>query len=52
MRNVIALTRVLEEKEIIVRAAENGQMAIDMLNQEPDIHLVLMDIMMPVMDSL
>ncbi len=51
MRNVIALTRVLEEKEIIVRAAENGQMAIDMLNQEPDIHLVLMDIMMPVMDG-
>ncbi|MGC8864223.1 MAG: response regulator [Bacteroidales bacterium] len=51
MRNVIALTRVLEEKEIIVRAAENGQMAIDMLNREPDIHLVLMDIMMPVMDG-
>lgn len=51
MRNVIALTRLLEEKEIVVRAAENGQMAIDMLNQEPDIHLVLMDIMMPVMDG-
>ena len=51
MRNVIALTRVLEEKEIVVRAAENGQMAIDMLNQEPDIDLVLMDIMMPVMDG-
>ncbi len=51
MRNVIALTRVLEEKEIIVRAAENGQVAIDMLANEPDIHLVLMDIMMPVMDG-
>jgi len=51
MRNVIALTRVLEEKEISVRAAENGQVAIDMLKNEPDIHLVLMDIMMPVMDG-
>ncbi len=51
MRNVIALTRVLEDKEIEVLAAENGQMAIDMLNQESSIDIVLMDIMMPVMDG-
>lgn len=51
MRNVIALTHVLEEKEIEVLAAENGQMAIDMLNQTPNIDIVLMDIMMPVMDG-
>ncbi|MDO9512248.1 MAG: response regulator [Bacteroidales bacterium] len=51
MRNVIALTHVLEEKDIIVKAAENGQIAIDTLNNEPDIQLVLMDIMMPVMDG-
>jgi CheY-like chemotaxis protein/signal transduction histidine kinase/HAMP domain-containing protein len=51
MRNVIALTHVLEDKEIEVLAAENGQMAIDMLNQNPNIDIVLMDIMMPVMDG-
>lgn len=51
MRNVIAMTRVLEEKEIIVKAAENGQVALDTLNKEPDFHMVLMDIMMPIMDG-
>jgi len=51
MRNVFALSKVLEEKGMMVMKAENGQKALDILKIEPDIDLVLMDIMMPVMDG-
>lgn len=51
MRNVIALTRVLEDKGLDIKAADNGKNAIQMLQNHPDIDLVLMDIMMPEMDG-
>ncbi len=51
MRNVIALTKVLEDKQIDIRAAENGEQAIALLEEENNFDLVLMDIMMPVMDG-
>lgn len=51
IRNVFALGKVLEEKEIEVLEAENGQVAIDLLNEHKDIDLVLMDVMMPVMNG-
>ena len=51
MRNVFALSKVLEEKGIRVLKAENGQRALDVLKDIPDVDLVLMDIMMPVMDG-
>jgi CheY-like chemotaxis protein/signal transduction histidine kinase len=51
MRNVFALTSVLEEKGLELLVASNGQECLDMLEENPDIHLVLMDIMMPVMDG-
>ena len=51
MRNVFALSKVLEDKGVDVIKAENGKKAIEKLNQNPDIDLVLMDIMMPVMDG-
>lgn len=51
IRNVFALGKVLEEKEIEVLEAENGQVAIDILNEHKDIDLVLMDVMMPVMNG-
>ena len=51
MRNVFALSSVLEEKGMEVLAAENGQKALDILDTSPDIDLVLMDIMMPEMDG-
>ncbi len=51
IRNVFALAQILEEREIEVLEAENGEVAIGVLNNHPDIDLVLMDIMMPVMDG-
>ena len=51
IRNVFALAQILEEREIEVLEAENGEAAIDVLKENPDIDLVLMDIMMPVMDG-
>ncbi|MCF8228909.1 MAG: response regulator [Bacteroidales bacterium] len=51
MRNVFALTRVLNEKGIQVLRAENGKSALEKLSKEKDVDLILMDIMMPVMDG-
>lgn len=51
IRNVFALGKVLEEKDIEVLEAENGKVAIDILHENNDIDLVLMDVMMPVMNG-
>ena len=51
IRNVFALAQILEEKGIEVFEAENGKLALDVLTENPEIDLVLMDIMMPVMDG-
>lgn len=51
IRNVFALAKILEEKDIEVIEAENGQVAIDLLKGNTQIDLVLMDVMMPVMDG-
>jgi CheY-like chemotaxis protein len=51
MRNVFALSRMLEGKGMQVIKAENGQKALDLLQTAPAVDLVLMDIMMPVMDG-
>jgi CheY-like chemotaxis protein len=51
MRNVFALTQVLEGSKMKVVMAQNGQKAIEQLNDDDSIDLVLMDIMMPVMDG-
>ena len=51
MRNIFALTHLLEAKDIEVIIARNGQEAIDTLKSNPDTDLVLMDIMMPEMDG-
>ena len=50
-RNIFALTKILKERGMKVLKAENGKMALEMLNAIPDINLVLMDIMMPEMDG-
>ncbi|MFV0358083.1 MAG: response regulator [Bacteroides thetaiotaomicron] len=51
MRNVFALSSVLEEQGMKVLTAKNGQAAIDRLHDNADVDIVLMDIMMPVMDG-
>ena len=51
MRNVFAISKILEEKGMDVHKAADGQKALDILNKKPDMDLVLMDIMMPVMDG-
>ena len=51
MRNIFALSKILQEREIKVIKSENGKNALEMLAQHPDIDLVLMDIMMPEMDG-
>jgi signal transduction histidine kinase/CheY-like chemotaxis protein/methyl-accepting chemotaxis protein len=51
MRNVFALTTILEEKDMEVVMAENGQEALTQLQQHDEIAIVLMDIMMPGMDG-
>jgi CheY-like chemotaxis protein len=51
MRNIFALTSVLEEKGMQVVAARDGSESLVKLRENPGIDLVLMDIMMPVMDG-
>ncbi|WP_345701980.1 HAMP domain-containing protein [Kitasatospora terrestris] len=51
IRNVFALTSVLEQYGLTVLYAENGREGIEVLEQHEDVALVLMDIMMPEMDG-
>src|SRR5262245_24993326 len=51
VRNIFALTSALEAYDIKVLRAENGRAGVEALNKNPDIDLVLMDIMMPEMDG-
>jgi CheY-like chemotaxis protein len=51
VRNVFALTSVLEANGMEVIFAENGRDGINMLQANPDVDLILMDIMMPEMDG-
>jgi CheY-like chemotaxis protein len=51
VRNVFALTSVFERRGMAVVFAENGREGIEALKANPDISLVLMDIMMPEMDG-
>ncbi len=51
VRNVFALTSMLEYYRIQVVYADNGSNGIFMLQNTPDIDIVLMDVMMPEMDG-
>lgn len=51
VRNVFSLGSVLKRYGITVLPARNGQEGIDALRDHPEVDLVLMDIMMPVMDG-
>ena len=51
IRNIFAVTSLLERHDMKILSAENGRDAIEVLNQNPDVDIVLMDIMMPEMDG-
>ena len=51
VRNIFALSSVLERRGMIVLTASTGREAIAMLESTPDLAIVLMDIMMPEMDG-
>lgn len=51
MRNIYALSTMFEEEGVNLICAYNGQEAIEKLEQNPAVDIVLMDIMMPVMDG-
>jgi len=51
LRNIFALTSVLEQHELHVLHAENGRAGIEILRNTPEVDAVLMDVMMPEMDG-
>jgi CheY-like chemotaxis protein len=51
VRNVFAVSAALEAQGMAVFFADNGRDGIAQLEQQPDVDLVLMDIMMPEMDG-
>jgi CheY-like chemotaxis protein len=51
VRNIFALSSLLERRGMNVISASTGQEAIDRIRDLPDLSLVLMDIMMPEMDG-
>jgi signal transduction histidine kinase/DNA-binding response OmpR family regulator/HAMP domain-containing protein len=52
MRNIFALATVLEEHGMDIVWADNGRDAISRVASDPQIKVVLMDIMMPEMDGM
>jgi CheY-like chemotaxis protein len=51
VRNIFALSSVLERRGMTVLTAGTGREAVDLLESTPDLEMVLMDIMMPEMDG-
>ncbi len=51
VRNIFALTSMLERYQMQILYAENGREGITLLETTPDIDVVLMDVMMPEMDG-
>jgi CheY-like chemotaxis protein len=51
IRNIFAMTSLLEPHRMSILSAETGRGAIEILQNQPDVDVVLMDIMMPDMDG-
>ena len=51
VRNIFSLTKALEKHQMNVYTAIDGKEALRILEEQPDIDVVLMDIMMPEMDG-
>jgi CheY-like chemotaxis protein len=52
MRNIFALATVLDDQGMVIVSADNGRDAIRLVESDPAIDIVLMDIMMPEMDGI
>jgi HAMP domain-containing protein/CheY-like chemotaxis protein/signal transduction histidine kinase len=51
VRNIFALTSMLERHQMQIRYAENGRDGLELLRNNPNVDVILMDIMMPEMDG-
>jgi CheY-like chemotaxis protein len=51
VRNIFALSSVLERRGMVVLTAGTGREAVATLQETPDVAIVLMDVMMPEMDG-
>ncbi|WP_270088959.1 response regulator [Sphingobacterium sp. SYP-B4668] len=51
VRNIFSLSKALEKYQMKVVSATDGKEALEQLNNNPDIAIVLMDMMMPEMDG-
>ncbi len=51
MRNLYTMAKILQENGMNVYKAVNGENALNVIEKEPNIDLVLMDVMMPIMDG-
>jgi CheY-like chemotaxis protein len=51
VRNIFALTALLERQQMEVVSVDSGQDALDLLQQNQDIDVALVDVMMPEMDG-
>ena len=51
IRNIFALTAMLERQKMEVVSVDSGQEALELLQQNDDIDIALVDVMMPEMDG-
>ena len=51
LRNSFALSCLVQKHGLNVILAENGAQALEKLDEEPDVDLLLLDLMMPTMDG-
>jgi CheY-like chemotaxis protein len=51
IRNIFALTAMLERQQMEVLSVDGGKEALEALEQNPDIDIALVDVMMPEMDG-
>jgi CheY-like chemotaxis protein len=51
IRNIYSLTSALEDEEMKCLTASNGKEALELVNNNGTVHIILMDVMMPEMDG-